>query len=214
MVTDVGYYLQVYDNALYYADSKFRFMKCKLDGSDPQVVLDKAVYYPWVIDDEWIIYQDDADSETLHLYSVEKKYDTAITGAASEAPVIDGSTLWYTEPKGKNDDYHLVKADLSKWDNAKKEFASEKGEREVAYAVLPWGDELYLGEFRTNSNCRVAKGSWKELEYEGKDDNEKAIEYVAHVSPDIIMTLQIGTDDHATAIYCRKQGADMWTNVM
>lgn len=42
-----------------------------LDGKNKETVLDKGVFYPYQVSSKFLIYQDDADGETLHVYNME-----------------------------------------------------------------------------------------------------------------------------------------------
>lgn len=106
-------YLQIHNGRLYFTNEDNYFVSTDMNGSDSQIILSKEVFFPYFIDDEWILYQDDADSESLHLFSVSSCYDIKLNDMRSYTPVITGSDLFYLGvPDGKTN-RHLCHIDLS-----------------------------------------------------------------------------------------------------
>lgn len=97
-------YVQLRFGKIYFADAKFRFCVMNTDGDNEEVVLDKEVYMPYVIDKGWIIYQDDGDGEKLHLTNPASGYDRAVTGERTYSWTITGKTLYYTSTGDKEDE--------------------------------------------------------------------------------------------------------------
>ncbi len=93
--------LQVAEGKLYYSKGEdYHFFSANLDGSGEQTVLNKEIYYPYVIDG-FVIYQDDADGESIHLYDMTKKTDVKLLDGPAHAPNIVGNWLfcYYTDPE-------------------------------------------------------------------------------------------------------------------
>ena len=62
-------------------------------------MLDKGVFYPYQVSSKFLIYQDDADGETLHVYNMEDGNDTKISNFVSYEPMLRGDYLYfYTKP--------------------------------------------------------------------------------------------------------------------
>ena len=160
--------ITVRDEKLYYADKENHYVCADLDGGNSTPVLDKEVYYTYWINDNWLIYQDDADGETLHLYFVPLGKDKKITEAASYCPVIDGNVLWYVEDKeGEGKDYRLARLDLTT-------LKSESGENSWPGAALEvLKDYVYMGGYNDNPNAGVVKKTWKHGEDVAAVDWEK-----------------------------------------
>ncbi len=148
--------IAVRDGKLYYSDADHHYVRADLDGGNSETVLDKEVYYCYWIDDNWLIYQDDADDETLHLYFAPVGGDKKITEVRSLCPVIDGSSLWYVRDEdGEGKDYRLAKLDLK----TLKEKAGESKWPDGALEVLE--EYIYMGSYNGNPNAGVAKKTWR-----------------------------------------------------
>lgn len=102
---------------MFFTDGEARLYSADLNGEDPQLILDKEVYYTYFLNEDWLLYQDDADSESLHLYYLPKQYDLKLNDERSFNPVLLGSRLFYTTPDG--DAFHLSCIDLSSWETVK-----------------------------------------------------------------------------------------------
>lgn len=87
--------LMIADDMLWYRDADGRFCRAQLDGKNAEVVIDKLCFYPYAAGDV-IIYQDDADGETLHICSPEKQLDGRLTDIPAYEYVILGDALYFT----------------------------------------------------------------------------------------------------------------------
>ncbi|MCQ2546175.1 MAG: DUF5050 domain-containing protein [Clostridia bacterium] len=96
-------YVQVRFGRIYFTDAANRFCSMKTDGTDEKTVIDKAVFMPYVVDRNWMIYQDDADGERLHIGTVDGKYDAVITGERSYTWTISGRDMYFTSTADKTD---------------------------------------------------------------------------------------------------------------
>jgi hypothetical protein len=107
-------YLSVTEDRLFFTDASYRLLSIGLEGGEPQVVLDKEVYYAYALDSSWILYQDDADSESLHLYYLPEGLDFALNSERSYEPVLCGSRLFYSTV---TEDVHYLRCiDLSSYE--------------------------------------------------------------------------------------------------
>lgn len=70
-----------------------KFFCAGLDGNDEEKILDKAVYYPYVVGN-FVIYQDDADGESLHIYDMAMKEDKKILDGPVHSPNIVGNWIF------------------------------------------------------------------------------------------------------------------------
>lgn len=103
--------LQIVGNKIYFTDENAYLCTMSLDGKNIKTVLDKAVYYPYVLPNNTVIYQDDADGESLHIYSLKEKEDVKINSVVSYVPIISGDYVYYFTPSGE-EFYHLERVDL------------------------------------------------------------------------------------------------------
>lgn len=163
-------YLQIHDGRLYFADESYNFVSTDMEGKDLKTVVDKEIYYPYFICADWMIFQDDADDESLHLFNIADGTEVNITYIPSYNPILDGKYLYYTDiVEGV---YYLNRIDMSDPDTFRCE-SSELTLCDSAFMI----DDLYV--YTTNSNS-VAKEDWKKL-----TDEETSITAVqAYVSKD------------------------------
>lgn len=69
--------------------------RCDLNGENNEVILEKPVYYFTVFNDNYILYQDDKDDVTLHIYDMKTGEDTRINNQESYCPIYDGNYIYY-----------------------------------------------------------------------------------------------------------------------
>ena len=96
--------LQLFNDKFYFTEIEsgvYNFYSCNLDGSDKDPILQGNVFYPYVIDDR-IIYQNDNDNETLHIYKLSDESDERITNTVSYNPVYNGEYIYYVAKENEN----------------------------------------------------------------------------------------------------------------
>ena len=142
---------------MYYTDEYSRLWSADLEGGDRQLVLDKEVYYSFLLNEDWVIYQDDADNESLHLYYLPTQTDIKLNDEPSYEPVLIGDKLFFAvfdeETEGAR---HLCRIDLSEWERVYDEaldchvprFTTERSER------------LFGGWYATDGTILVPANNW------------------------------------------------------
>ena len=103
-------YLQLHNKRLYFTAENHHLFSSDLTGKDLQPVLEKQVYYPYFIDDDRLLYQDSADSETLHLFRCSDGMDIRLTDTPSFHPILSDCSLFFLS--AENDTLHLSRMDL------------------------------------------------------------------------------------------------------
>ncbi len=88
-------YLSLHHNRLYFTGENHHYYSSALDGSDIQPILEKEIYYPYFISDDWLLYQDCADNESFHLFRLSDGADIPLTSVPSFHPVISDSMLYF-----------------------------------------------------------------------------------------------------------------------
>lgn len=88
-------YSQIVEDKLYFTDENNQLCSMDLNGKNKETILDKEVYYTYVLPNDTVIYQDDADNESLHIYSLETKEDVKMNDAVSHYPIICGEHIYY-----------------------------------------------------------------------------------------------------------------------
>ena len=146
-------YLQIHDGKLYFTNEDYHFVSMELDGSNMKTIIDKEVYYPYFICSDWMVFQDDADDESLHLYNITHETELNITYMPSYNPIIDGKYLYFTA-RDENG-FYLCKIDMSDPER----FPCEASE-EILMTTSFLIDDVYI--YTSNNNCYV-KEDWKKL---------------------------------------------------
>ena len=163
-------YLQIHEGRLYFTDENYCFVSMDLNGGDLQTVVDKEIYYPYFICSDWMVFQDDADDESLHLYNTTHGTELNITYVPSYNPILDGHYLYYTDVT--EDGYFLCRIDMS--DPSTFYFdGSELPLLESGFMI----DDKY---FYTTHGHSVAKADWKNL----TDASDVTEEFDMYVSED------------------------------
>ena len=162
-------YLSLRGDRLYFTDAGYRLLSTDLDGGDLQTVLDKEVYYPYMLDEDWLLYQDDADNESLHLYHLPDRIDLKLTDRPGYAPIVSGQTLFFAvEAEGAENAFRLARIDLSRWEEVWDEglgchvpvFATETSEQLFGGIFFSDGSDL----FPCNNWNAVSLARWMDLE--------------------------------------------------
>ncbi len=117
VIEDAAEYLQIRGDRMYWCDAAYKLKsidmttlvsiiegKKNMEGGEISLqdniasVFDKEIYYAFMLDESWLIYQDDADHESLHLRHVPTGADAAIIGFPGYGPVLYGSDLYIKAP--------------------------------------------------------------------------------------------------------------------
>lgn len=161
-------YLQIHEGRLYFTDENYHFVSTDMNGGDLRTVVDKEIYYPYFISADWMIFQDDADDESLHLYNTTHGTERNITYFPSYNPILDGHFLYYTNTTEEG--YFLCRADMSDPEAFKFE-GSELPLLESEFMI----DDRFI--YTTNNNS-MAKEDWKKVT-DGSDAVEEVETYVS-----------------------------------
>ncbi len=110
---DNASYMQLINNKIYFTDVEHKYCSMNTDGTEHQKIFSKDVYYPYLLDEKWLVYQDDADNESIHLYHMQTQEDVRISKAEGFAPVICGEYIYYyVLAENQVDDYTLARTAL------------------------------------------------------------------------------------------------------
>ena len=160
-------YLQIHDGRLYFTDGDYHYVSTDMDGEDLKTIVEKEIYYPYFICSDWMVFQDDADHESLHLYNTTYGTEVNITDTPSHSPILDGKYLYYVDAE---DGYYLCRVDMSDPEALVPE-KSELPLLDIAFMI----DEQSI--YTTNNNSK-AKEDWMKL----TDDKDVVEEYEMYVS--------------------------------
>jgi len=105
-------YVQVYGDRIYFTDENYTLCSIDMNGKDKKTEIDKKdMYYVYVLPNGMVIYQDDPDGESIHVYDLKAVKDYKLTNVVSHNPVICGDYLYYTEAVG-GEAYGFCRLDL------------------------------------------------------------------------------------------------------
>ena len=161
-------YLQIHEGRLYFADENYNFVSTDMNGGDFTTVVDKEIYYPYFICSDWMIFQDDADDESLHLYNITHGTELNITYVPSYNPILDGHYLYYADMV--DDQYFLCRIDMSDPETFLFE-GSDLPLRESSFMI----DDKFV---YTTNGISIEKENWQKL----TDDSDVTEEIYVCVS--------------------------------
>ena len=107
-------YLQVHENRIWFTGDGHRLYSCDLEGNDCRIEIDKTIYDPYFINNDWLIYQDEADGETFHLRHIGDGTDIRITDTRSYNPIVDGNYLYFTSIPDDGGKAYISRIDLNR----------------------------------------------------------------------------------------------------
>ncbi len=181
-------YLQIHDGRLYFSDADYNFVSTDMDGKNLTTVVGREVYYPYFICEDWIIFQDDADDESLHLYNTTHGTDLNITYAPSYQPILDGTYLYFVMYHGDGMPY-LNRIDMSD----PEVFPCESSDWTLADTnYMIDGEYIYL----SNNISRVKE------EWQGVTDESTAVTSVnVYISPEYNVHHEFDADGYISGKY-------------
>lgn len=147
-------YMQIHNDRIYFTDENYHFVSIDMDGKDLKEVVNKEIYYPYFICSDWIIFQDDADSESLHLYNTTFGEEVNITYIKSYNPIMNGKYLYYIDASDEGN--YLCRIDMSDPER----FLCERSEKTLSITdYVIDGTDIYFA----NNTC-VALEKWQDVE--------------------------------------------------
>lgn len=106
-------YLQIIDGKIYFTDESYKLCSMDLSGGDVKTVIDQAdMYYVYVLPNNHVVYQNDPDGESLHVYNLKTGEDVKLNSVVSHHPILHGDHLYYTTPAGAEETYSFQRIDL------------------------------------------------------------------------------------------------------
>ena len=90
--------LQLFGDRLYVLDGESHLVSMDLNGGNiVQIVSDRSIYYPYMIADDWLLFQDDSAGESLKLRYLPTGYEVTVSEGRVYEYVINGSVLYYSK---------------------------------------------------------------------------------------------------------------------
>lgn len=89
-------FLSICGGRLYFTDAACHLLSMQPDGSDVRTELaDKAIYYPWLLTQDLLLYQDDAAGESLRMRYLPTGFEIAVSDGPVYSFVLSGSELYF-----------------------------------------------------------------------------------------------------------------------
>lgn len=183
-------YFTIRGDYAYFTKEDFKYYRAKTDGSGIEKILDKEVYYVYPINDEWVIYQDDASGETLRLYHIPSGTDVLVSNLKCSKPIIAGHELFFIVNDGNHE--KLARVDMQKVSITQNK---EKKNYDVKYNV-ELGDKWVTADYSISydgyiypaSEMGYALENWKLAA--GKDGKTEALYKYTSADYDIYNTYE------------------------
>ena len=212
VIEDAAEYLQIRGDRMYWCDAAYKLKaidmttlisiiegKKNMEGEaislkdNIESAFDKEIYYAFMLDDAWLIYQDDADHESLHLRHLPTGADAALTAFPGYGPVVYGSGLYFKAARDGKET--LARLDMA---SAKVTFNEETDSFSCAFPGMEYSEKAITlqhtistsGFFYAGRNMGWQVNRWKEVENPGK------VEEVAYklAGPDFDILWKIKND--------------------
>ena len=190
VIEDAAEYLQIRGDTMYWCDAAYRLKSVdmavltgviegrkNMEGGEISLqdniatVFDREIYFAFMLDDAWLIYQDDADHESLHLRHVPTGSDSAVTAFPSHGPILYGSGLYF---KAAHDGKEtLARIDMA---SAKVTFDEETDSFACSFPGIEYSGKAVPLQLSINASGMCYAGMdkgrhvdrWKEIENPGK----------------------------------------------
>ncbi len=169
---------------LFFTDSRGFPVCMDMNGGDPEAILERKVFYLYALSEDWLIFQDDADNESLHLYRISDGADIKLNDEAGFNPVIVGTSLFFSVRDPEiNGAFRIACADLSSYG----ERYDEDTDRFVPVFTVHYGEKPFGGEFYICGNTiramngaePIALENWAELEDDAYESVDRIIRYAS-----------------------------------
>ena len=150
IVSETVDYLSVTDNYIFYCDGDYHIYRADLDGKNAKEVYDGAAYYVYAINDDFLIFQDDADNETIVIYNINTKEKQEVSTEHSHFPTIAEGYVYYSTYI--DDVIYPARTNLA------------TGEVEVAdYELTYSGFYIYDGKIYFNDGFVISLDKWNNM---------------------------------------------------
>ena len=178
--------IQIVDNYIYYTtpetytadysavtEDSCHLYRCDLNGEAVEAIIESPVYYFSVFED-YILYQDDKDGMTLHIYKMSSRVDMQINQHRSFWPIYDGNYIYYltdsTSPE--NGQYKLWRLSLDGLTHEEVDLGCYLG------GLLLRGDYIYYINMDDSRRIYRCLKDGSEIELVTQDSSVSAFQWV------------------------------------
>lgn len=153
-------FLTLRNGRLYFTDAADHLLSMKADGTDVKTELgDKAVFYPYLLTDNLLLFQDDADGESLHMRYLPTGFELRISQGRVLSYIVKGSKLYFLRAaEGEGEKCRLCMTDLNEFlsgfdplnrPDASFAFTTEEADGFMGPLFSINGDHINASNFRT-----------------------------------------------------------------
>lgn len=175
-------YLFLRSGRLYFTDGDNHLLSMNTDGGDmKQIAADKEIFFPYLISDDILLFQDDSDGETLHLRHLPSGNEIRISDVRTYEYVLSGTDLYYSGVEDETDDYTDMRARLFRADLGNLLDGRDRASLSASDVVTE-RSELFMGtRFSVNGDHLNASNYRSALlsEWDTLSDNEYEVGYTA-----------------------------------
>ena len=201
LAEDGNDFMSVHNDRIYFCDTDYNYCSIDMNGGDRQTVLEGEIYDPYFLTDEWFIYRDLEDGESLHLYNIANGLNETVYAGKTSPAILSGNNLYFgiADPDTEGA-YHLSKMDLT---------AITVGDDGVPVFPEPeQSEQLFGGRFSISRDGYIygrttgdgySDGTWKDF-YDRSYEEGPAAQYV-YFGNDVEMKDEYNSDGLITAMY-------------
>ena len=172
-------FLSLHNDRLYFSDGDHNYCSTDLEGGDRQTVLEGSVYDPYFLTDDWFLYRDMNDGESLHLYNVDNGRNETLYAGKTSPAILWGADLFFgIADESTEGAYHLAKMDLSAIttdENGDPIFPEPEVSEELFGGQFAMGPDGYLYG-GTNGNGSNQDPYWKEFKDQAWEEGARSAE--------------------------------------
>ena len=212
IVSNVSRAIQIVDEFIYYTTPEYwveedsavtqessHLYRCDLDGENAEVILETPVYY-FTVFGQYVLYQDDRDNMTLHIYDIISGQNIRINEQCSFTPIYDGNYIYYLSSLSTNDQpYELWRTTFDGRKNEKIDLGCSLG------GLLLRGDYVYFINVDDSNRIYRCQKDGADIELVTQDANISSFQWVK----DCLAYMTRDENGYIAGIYlCNADGSD------
>lgn len=213
IITNHSGSIQIVDNYIYYTtpeywnednsavtDESSHLYRCDLNGENVEAILEIPVYY-FTVFENYVLYQDDRDNMTLHIYDMLSGENVRINEQRSFWPIYDGNYIYYLSDSNSPEEYKhtLWRMTLDGTTNEEIDLGCYLG------GLLLRGDYVYYINMDDSGRIYRCLKDGSDIELVTQDSNISTFQWVNNC----LAYVTIDEEGYISGIYlCDADGAD------
>ena len=173
--------------------------RCNLDGTGVEEIISKRVFN-WFVFGDIVLYQDDVDNESLHLYNMKTKTDQKINDQVSYCPIYDGKYIYYASTKDMPEDVSTIwRVNVDGSDNQK------IADYQVNGRIAVYNDYIYFTKIDDNYRVYRINKDGSNLTQITQDVNCVSL----YFSGDLLFYVSYADEEYIDkAVFCNPDGGN------